>query len=384
LCALGFVQMAGYAIARPATESFFLAECGPTTLPWVWLAVAVTALAVTTLYNRFSANIDLGKLFAVCAFAACALEAVLLLSIPYAPRLSSFALYVWKDLYIVVLVEVFWTFANAIYKVETARWIYGVFLASGGAGGLIGNFTVGPIAKQIGTTHALWLVAPCFLLTGTASFFAMHGVVRPSVQTSAGYLEGFNRVGKSRYLQLIVALVAVSQLVVTLVDYKFNQVVAAAYPDLDKRTAIVGQVYGYISIFETTFQLLSGVVLRFLGMTATLVGVPIVLASTIIGSVVVPTFQAMAVAKVASKALDYSLNRATKELLYIPLPYADKVQGKAIVDVFTYRTAKGGVSLLLLGLSATAVLPLNALFIAVWLAIAFGLATRFRALTHPS
>jgi len=62
--------MSGYAIARPATESFFLAECGPQALPWVCLAVAIAALAVTTIYNRFSANVELGKLFAICAFAA--------------------------------------------------------------------------------------------------------------------------------------------------------------------------------------------------------------------------------------------------------------------------------------------------------------------------
>jgi ATP:ADP antiporter, AAA family len=374
--------MGGYAIARPATESFFLEKCGPQTLPWVWLAVALTALTVTTLYNRFSANVDLGKLFAVCAFTACGVEVVLLLLIPAAPKLCAFALYVWKDIYIVVLVEVFWTFANATYRVHVARWIYGVFLASGGAGGLIGNFTVGPIAKQIGTTQALWLVAPGFILTGAASFFAMRGVVRPSGQAAASYSEGFRRVRQSRYLQLIVALVAVSQLVVTLVDYQFNQALTLAYPELDKRTAIVGQVYGYISIFETTLQLASGLVLRVLGVSASLIGVPLMLAATIVGSVLVPTFRATAVAKITSKALDYSLGRASKELLYIPLPYAEKAQGKAIVDVLTYRTAKGGVSILLLVLPAAAALPLSGLFIAVWLAIAAGLTAKFRSLTQ--
>lgn len=52
--------------------------------------------------------------------------------------------------------------------------------------------------------------------------------------------------------------------------------------------------------------------------------------------------------------MDYSLFRAGKELLYFPLSYQEKTQGKAWVDIFGYRVAKGGASLLLL---LTAALP---------------------------
>jgi len=55
---------------------------------------------------------------------------------------------------------------------------------------------------------------------------------------------------------------------------------------------------------------------------------------------------------VASKAFDYSLFRAAKEILYIPLSHAEKTQGKAFVDMMSYRMAKGATSLMLLGLVA--------------------------------
>jgi ATP/ADP translocase len=58
------------------------------------------------------------------------------------------------------------------------------------------------------------------------------------------------------------------------------------------------------------------------------------------------------VLKVASKVFDYSLFRAAKEILYIPLSYSEKTQGKALVDIMTYRLAKGGASLLVLVLVA--------------------------------
>jgi AAA family ATP:ADP antiporter len=376
--------MAGYAVARPASESYFLEYCGPEKLPWAWIAVALTALAVTATYNRYSTNVDLGKLFAICAFTSLALLVGLILLTFIAPVPAAFALYVWKDVYVVVLVEVFWTFANAHYPLHTARWIYGMFLASGACGGLVGNFGVGPLAKQIGTLNALWLLVPVLLVTGIAAAIGMHGVIRPSAHAPAAIGEGFKRVLASKYLLLIVALVGVIQLVLTLIDYQFNAAVALAYPVLDERTDVVGRIYGIISIFEVFLQLSSGLFLRYLGVTATLVGIPIVLAAAFAASVAVPVFSTMAGAKVASKALDYSLTRATKELLYIPLPYAERAQGKAIIDVLVYRTSKGGVSLLLLAVGAALVTPLIGVLIGAWLVVAVTLARHFNRLTQQT
>lgn len=384
LCVLGFVQMTGYAVARPASESYFLEHCGAGRLPWAWIAIAVTAFAVTTIYNRYSTNVDLGRLFAICAFTSLAVLVGLIGLAQVAPAPAAFALYVWKDVYVVVLVEVFWTFANAHYPLATARWIYGMFLASGAVGGLVGNFGVGPLAKQIGTLHALWLLVPILALTGGASAFAMHGVVRPSAQVPSSLTDGFKRVLASRYLLLIVALVGVIQLVLTLIDYRFNAGVAEAFPNLDERTAVVGRVYGITSFFEMVLQLSSGLVLRYLGVTATLVGIPIILSAAFGIAMGVPRFETLAAAKITSKALDYSLTRATKELLYIPLPYAERAQGKAIIDVLVYRTAKGGVSLLVLVLGAIAVVPLIIGLLVAWLGIAWNLALHFRRLTQQT
>ena len=48
---------------------------------------------------------------------------------------------------------------------------------------------------------------------------------------------------------------------------------------------------------------------------------------------------------VAFKCIDYSLFRAAKELLYIPLSYDAKYRTKGIIDVFAYRFGKGAASL---------------------------------------
>ena len=80
--------------------------------------------------------------------------------------------------------------------------------------------------------------------------------------------------------------------------------------------------------------------------------IPSVLLGCVIGAAVLPRMITVAVVKVASKAFDYSIFRAAKEIFYIPLSHTEKTQGKAFVDMMTYRVSKGLVSLLLLFLGA--------------------------------
>jgi ATP/ADP translocase len=51
---------------------------------------------------------------------------------------------------------------------------------------------------------------------------------------------------------------------------------------------------------------------------------------------------------VTAKAFDYSLFRAAKEMLYLPLSFRAKTVGKTMVDMNTYRAAKAAASVLLL------------------------------------
>jgi AAA family ATP:ADP antiporter len=172
--------------------------------------------------------------------------------------------------------------------------------------------------------------------------------------------------------------------VITLVDYSYNAAVEVAYPDTDARTAVIGQVYAAIDTSSLVLQLATGPVLRVLGISLTLLAIPGLLAGAVGGYLLVPRFLSMAIAKVASKSLDYSLFRAAKELLYLPLSYAEKTQGKAFVDIMTYRVAKGGASLLLMGLvalgSVSLVTALCLAGIVIWIGLTAMIVRRYRAL----
>ena len=353
---LGFLALSSYGLARPAIESIFLGSYGKDALPYVWLAVALVAFSVVGFYNRYAAWTHPATLFGVTAgLSAFTLGAILLARSADLPG-ADFILYVWKDVYIVVLVEIFWSYANAVFPIRSARWLYGLFLVIGTLGSISGELAVGWLAQAFGTWTAVWCVGGVLLTLAAGSLVldrsGADGWTASKAAGGASIARSFAILSESRYVALLLGLIMTTQLVITLIDYQYNALLELHYPDQDARTQVGGQVYAAISASSLALQLLAGVILRLLGVPWTLLLVPLLLGVSVFGVLLVGGFGIAAVGKAASKVFDYSIFRAAKELLYIPLSAEEKTQGKAIVDMFGYRFAKGGASLLILGLSA--------------------------------
>jgi len=385
---MAYALMVSYALARPASESLFLTHWGSKSLPEVWIAVAVVAVVVAAIYSRFAARVGLTRLYgAVVLVTAVALVGLQIVR-GAVPDAATFALYVWKDVYIVVLVEIFWTIANTSFQLKTARWIYGLFCVMGSLGGMTGNLLIGELAERFGTEQAVWGVIPLLGLSWLSGALLGPPDVTIEAKANTSLFDGLRVLRESPYLVWMLALIATVQIVITLVDFSYNAALEAAYVDTDARTRVIGQIYFAIDAVSMTLQMLTGPILKVAGIPLTLIGVPLLLSTAVGGYMLIPRFLSMAVAKVASKALDYSLFRAAKELLYLPLSYEEKTQGKAFVDIMTYRVAKGGASLLLMGL---VFLELTSMVTAlclvggvVWLALTAVVVQRYRIMAQLS
>ena len=349
LSALAFSMMFSYALARPSVESLFLAAHGSEALPWVWLLVTVTMMAGVARYNRHVHGQPLLKLLATIAWLSSLVAAVLLVGHGRAVPGVGFALYVWKDLYIIFLIEIFYSYTNVLFSIQTARWLYGLFGALAALGGVAGAVVTRTLAPVLGTAMVLWTVPGLLILIGLLAWSLSPGTATtpaspdevPTIRSAV------KRLWSSDYLLLILLLVGLSQAAITLVDFQFNQVIEEAYRDMDERTAIMGLVYGTVNAATVALNLLAGPLLRLLGAPITLLSVPLLLTAGVGVFYATPLFATAAAVKIASKCFDYSIFRAAKEILYIPLGFDDKTQGKALVDMVTYRAAKGCTSLAL-------------------------------------
>jgi len=409
LGALAFVLIGSYELARPAAESLFLKTYGSGNLPWAWLAVAAAAAGVVAVYGRFSKGQHLLKVMSVSALICATVAALLLVALRARVPGAPFALYVFKDVYVVVLIEIFWSFSNSYFPLKTARWIYGLFCVMGSLGGMSMNLVAGAVAKAAppavaealaggtfegsGTVVALWLLLPMYALIASIATGARAAIPDrdppaaatdspPPKKEMASYTEGLRLVANSPYLRLMLALIALTQLAINLVDYSFNAGVEIYEPDTDQRTALIGQVYFAINFGAMILQLSTGPILKLLKVKRVLPGIPGALGITMIGFLVMPHVLLLAAAKALSKILDYSLFRAAKEMLYIPLAYEEKTQGKAVIDMLTYRVAKGLASalvLVLVALKAPALVNmLTVVIIVAWFFVSLRLAKRYK------
>lgn len=385
LCILAIGIQFTYGIARPAVESSFLEAHRSDALPIVWLLLAVVMTLVVILYNRVVGKRDLMKLFGDVSLVSAFLYVLLLVLARINCPGVYYALYILKDIYVVLLVEIFYSYTNAVFPMKTARWVFGLFGVSAAASAMTASFAVGSLAHAYGTQAVLWIVPAALLVMALFSFFFARkaGAGTPIEDERTGVREAFRVLRGSSYLTLILVVIAIVQIVITLVDFEFNSVVERVFPEIDSRTAVIGRVYGVINIATFILHALTGPILRAATVPATLLAIPIILATSLGLYIAMPAFAMMAAAKTVSKCFDYTLFRHAKEMLYIPLRYAEKTMGKSIVDMFTYRVAKAGASLLLLGLLAVgakgATVWVTALFIVGWVVVTVVINRRFRA-----
>ena len=386
LSVLSFFLMGSYSLARSTSESLFIEAHTSKGLPLVWVLVSLGMLASVLVYTHFVPRFELMNLFGVVTLISTGLMILLMLGRRAEVPGMHHMLYVWKDTYMVVLVEIYYSFANSAFTIQTARWVYGLFGVLGGLGAIVGNLAVRQLAPQIGTAATLWLVAPMLvgIALGGMALGRAAGVENPLKGSSRppGIPDAIRVARRSSYLMLVLLLIAFTQCGITLIDYSFNEIVEAIYPETDTRTALVSTVYAAISTGMLLLHGSTGPLLRLAGVPLVLLGIPLIMGGGVTVFTVAPALVTVLVIKVGSKCFDYTLFRNAKEILYIPLSYQERTQGKSLVDMLTYRVAKGIASAMLAAALATGIPNIvNLLTLALiggWFLVTLVVTRRFR------
>ena len=379
---------------KPASRSLFIESMGARSLPLVWIATALSMALFIGFYHRLVARYSrIHIVLATCAAIALTLAGFRSVSADPGP-VTSICLYVFVDILGVVLVEQFWSLTNSIYTTGEGKSWYG-FVGSGGLlGGLLGGWLSAALIRYTPLTTpdllltAAGLIVLIALLTGLMGRVGLYCEVENVVRPSAS-LDGWRIFGHSRYLLLIAALLLLAQLASPLVEYQFMHSVEAVYAEREARTAFLSAFYGVLGVVSVAVNLLiTPAVHRFLGPIAGLLVQPVLMCLCAWGYLLQPTLLFGGAARISDRAISYSINRASKELLYIPVDPVLIYQAKAWIDMFGYRTFKIAGSLLILvftqWLPFTLAVPQLSWFTigicALWCAMVFLLRGQYRAL----
>jgi AAA family ATP:ADP antiporter len=352
-----FLIIAALYHLKPASRSIFITALSADQLPYVWIATAASLGLIISAYHRIVArhtriNVVLGT---------CAIIITLLLAFYPGMRepgqLIAFSFYVFVDMLSVILVEQFWSLTNTVYTSDQGKRWYGLIATGGLLGGVAGGALSSFWIKQTGletmdlllvAAGILFLLMMLTLLMGRLGLYTEHRGVRDNGPAGSG---GWRAILRHRYLFLIALLLLLAQMVEPLVEYQFMKVVESSILEREARTAYLGEFFSVLSTVAIGINLfITPLIHRWFGAIGGLLAQP---SAVMLGSLHYmwnTTLMAGAFLKIADRGLSYSINRASKELLYVPIEPLLIFQAKAWIDMFGYRLFKvfGSVLILLL------------------------------------
>jgi AAA family ATP:ADP antiporter len=353
-----FLIIAALYLLKPASRSIFISALGSDYLPYVWIATALALGLIIGIYHRLVASHSrIHVVLASCAIVIAGLIGFYL-GLGDSGFVQAFAFYIFVDMLSVILVEQFWSLTNTIFSTEDGKRWYGLIATGGLAGGVAGGSASSALISQTpletidlllvaaGTLGLLMLLT---LLMGRLGLYREHAGVRDNGNGGDGAHGDWRAILRHRYLFLIAAILLLAQIVEPLVEYQFMKVVEASIAGREERTAYLGAFFSVMSAVAIGINLLiTPLVHRWLGALGGLFAQPLAVIAGSFWYMTQATLQAGAFLKIADRGLSYSINRASKELLYVPIDPLLIFRAKAWIDMFGYRLFKVLGSLLIL------------------------------------
>ena len=347
-----FLVMTAYNIVKPLTRAQFISALGADNLPWVLLVSGVLVGAVMQLYAKGASRLPPRTVIAATHVGIAALLAGFWAAFRAGAPGASVLFYLVGQILGLLLISQFWVLANDVYDARQAKRLFGFIGGGASLGGMTASAVVVFSVDAVGAGNLLLvssalLVACAGVVTAVvrgARGAALAGVASTGAQEGVGGLAALRMLRESRHLQLIALIIGFAAVGAGLLDQQLNMAVeeSAGSGGTDRIAAFLGQVQLYLSLAGLVIQVgLTSRIHRHLGIGFALLILPIGLGST--GGLILVTgaLWAAATGRILDSSLRYSVDKTTREILFLPLPADLKHQAKPFIDVTVDRFAKG-------------------------------------------
>jgi ATP/ADP translocase len=370
-------------LTRAVRDSLFLANLPADRLAYLYVASPLVVTAVGLLYGRVADRFRRERLVATtAALIAGALVAARLALGP--DDWIYYVLYAGADVACALAAMQFWTVAGDQFTARDAKRLIGLIAAGGTVANIVIGFGVSGLARRAGAENLLWVCAALFLTCGGLALALARlygGRLGRGRRRPAGARDprGLDAPGAG-HLRLVVIIVVCAVITLTMIDFQFKSITAAAYGG--DRVAMVrffGILSGITGCVSLVIQLgVTGRLLARAGVAGVLVFLPALLALGATGLLLLPGLVAATFCKATEGTLRYTLNDAGMQLVYVPVPSQVRSRVKAAIDAVARPGTEAAVGLLLLGARAVeiALAPLAGVAVVssgIWLAAVLAL-----------
>lgn len=385
-----FLTMASSVASKAARDALFLDRYRAVDLPYVDIAIAVLVGLAASLYIWFGhrtnlRNLQVGSLgfFALTALLFWFWAAVA----GYESGALFIVIYIWVGVFSVLAPSQVWTLANYVMTTREAKRSFGFIGGGAILGWIVGGLATRTAVSRFGTESMLLFVALALFVC--AAIVVLIWRDRPEyvgndTPASGNVRDRFPLWGamrlirESTYLKAIAALILIAALTTTIAGWQFKAIAKQAVPDTDELAMFFGTFNMIAGLISLVLQLvLTSRVLRTVGVGPALFIVPTAMLMGSTGVWLLGTLVAAAALKAGDQVLRYSIDKATVELLYLPVPAAHTFRVKSFIDTVVYRLgdAAGGLVVLAfaagLGWSPVQLSIICIVFVTMWMAAAY-------------
>lgn len=353
-----FLCMTAYNIIQPLTRSKLIASLGAVNVPWVIFGSGLFIGLLMVGYTRAVSALPRRWALPITQAAMAGIMVAFWVLFRTGSEWVSVAFYIWGLLLGVLLISQFWTLANGVYDPRQAKRMFG-FIGGGVAlGGMTGAGITATLVERLGT-NTLLLVSAATLLACAAIVTvivkreqdAAAAAAAPEEEKGVSLSRAFGLLRESRQIQLIAVVIAFGSLGAALIDQQLNMAaeVFKGRGETDSIGAFLAQVRFYLSAAAFVIQVwITPRIHKYLGIGFALMILPTNLGATAAVIILNAALWAPAMASVFDRSLRYTVDKTTREVLFLPLPTALRQEVKPFVDVTVDRVSRGLGALMIL------------------------------------
>ena len=357
--AYSFLAMTSYNIVKPLTRSQFIATLGSDNLPYVLFVAGMLIGVVMHLYTSAIRRLRPRHVIPVTQAAIIGLLVVFWGLLQTGAGWVTVAFYFFGLILGILLISQFWTLANDIFDARQAKRLFGFIGGGASLGGALGAGITAFVVEEVGSEQ-LVLVSAAALAACTGIVLLLlrrlpvgeHGEV-DAPDSGVGGREAMRLLSESPQLQVLALTVGCAAAGAAVVDQQLSMAAEAMRGDSggDSIAAFLAEVTAYLSIggFVVQVALISRIH-RSAGIGVALLLLPIGFSASAAVILLTGALWAVAGARVLGSTMRYTLDKTTREVLFVPLAAELRHRVKPFIDVTMDRFAKALTAVLLLAL----------------------------------
>ncbi|HEX7880186.1 MAG TPA: Npt1/Npt2 family nucleotide transporter, partial [Candidatus Eisenbacteria bacterium] len=263
--------LCAYTLAKVMRDALFLDEFGAAALPYMYVGVALASAFFVWIEAFLSGRFSRGGATRATQWLAILLSVVAALSYPVAHRWTTAWFYLWTGSQAMMLLPHFWLLALDLWDSQRARHLFPVLSGFGLIGGLLGGGVAAWLTPHIHRSGLLWTISALLVAAHGLTLLVQRYRERheaPITRAPSG-LTARDVIRRSTYIKVLIAALALSVIVSTMVDFQFKYFIKEIYQDPHDLTQFLGKFYIGLNVLALLFQFgVSGWLLQRLGLGA--------------------------------------------------------------------------------------------------------------------